>query len=766
VALDSIDGFEQIAVRPTDPIGQPNTAGATFQNTSNTYDCAIGGLPFFFAVNDKYPYKRETAQYRKQQIDQQKEPGEQTLTGWWLRSQSSFHYGAGIRYEEPVEGDTVNLRFNKSAGVEVFNLGRVDLLPDTEQLYSSTGTGMIVKGGNDGTNDFALIADGSTLTKVIQGSSPVTVTWGGSGTILDLALDGTNYYVANATGIYEGPLTLSSNGTSVFTHPTSATGTVTRVKMNWVKQRLIAGVNNYLFEITPITSFNVANTQLGAYTQNGMSYTENVAIIGTTAVHNFTIGSLVTVASVGSPYNGTWQVIDVPSPTSVALNIVSTVVAFNPTASGTIVLASNNTTPIYAHTNPAWKWTGICEGPNAIYVSGYNSDSSSVYRLSLDTTGAVPLLNKALTAADMPKGEIILALGAYVGKYMVFGTNKGIRIGTIDTSGFVSSGYVTYGPFTVITQGYDPSSGAYLTPSGTDGYVYDLAFNDRYVYCTVSNYIDNGDGTYSSGLIKLDLGKEVATNQVAWATNLRSPLVSGAYLTATATSAAVYGKTSRLMFAVNGHGVYIQTDLTNSHSSGALCSSGYIQTGQIRYLTLEDKHFKYIKARLTNPITGNIKVSSIDPTGAINDLLLITPDFDITQDIATGLENPLESAGFRFTLYPTSNTLSATTFNGYQLKVVPAVAREREIGIPVLMFDYDLDRYNMGVGYDGRAKDTLFALEAIESVGDVIILQDFTSGETVQGVIESLSFVRMSPPDKRFSGFGGVCMVQFRTVNA
>ena len=286
------NGIKHIAERPVDPVGQPNTVGNTFVNTSNTYDCAIGGLPFFFAVNDKYPYKRETAQYRKQQIDQQKEPGEQTLTGWWLRSQSSFHYGAGIRYEEPVEGDTVNLRFNKSAGVEVFNLGRVDLLPDTELLYSSSSNGLIVKGGNDGTNDFALIADGTTLTKKVQGGSNITVTWGGSTTILDIAVDGSNYYVATATNIYKGPLTLSTSGTSIFTIPTTNTGSVTKVKLNWVKQRLIAGINNYLFEIVPIVSFNVSATILGAYTANNNSYNSNVAELTTSAPHNFSIGSL------------------------------------------------------------------------------------------------------------------------------------------------------------------------------------------------------------------------------------------------------------------------------------------------------------------------------------------------------------------------------------------------------------------------------------------------------------------------------------------
>jgi len=757
----ALDGFFHIAERPTDPVGQPSTAGNTFVNTSNNFDCAIAGLPFFFGINDKYPYKRETAQYRKQQIDMQKEPGEQTLTGWWLRAQSSFHYGAGIRYEEPVEGDTVNLRFNKSAGVEVFNTGRVDLLPDVELLYSSSGTNIMMEGGNDGTNDFSLIADGSSVYKVTQGSAPTSVTWGGSGAILDIAHDGTYYYVANATGIYKGPLSLGTSGTLVFTHPTANTGTVTNVKMNWVKQRLIAGVNNYLFEITPITSYTVTGTVLGPYSNASMSYTGNVAVITTSGVHNFTVGSLVTITSVGSPYNGTWEVIDVPTPYQVALNIQNANVAPNNSATGSIVLSTNNTTPIYAHTNPAWVWTGVCEGPNAIYTSGYVGDVSSVYRLSLDTTGAVPLLNKALTAADMPRGEIILSLGSYVGKYMVFGTNRGVRVGTIDTSGFVSSGYVTYGPMTVITQGYDPATASYLTPSGTDGWVNYVAFNDRFAYCTVSNYIDNGDGTKSSGLVKLDLGKEVAANQVAYATNLRAP----AGVTGTAQDVAVYGKSNRIMFSVQGKGVYIQTDPTNSHSTGKLVSSGYLQTGQIRYLTLEDKHFKLVKARITSPIVGEVKVSTVDPTLYVNDIVTIDKNFDANQDITMGIDVPLESIGFRFTLFPTSNGLSASTLNGYQLKAVPAVRRERSINVPVLVYDFEQDRYNMALGYEGYAAERLFALENIESNGDVVVLQDFTTNETVQGVIDSLSFVRMSPPDRRFKGFGGICYIQFRTTN-
>ena len=148
----ALDGHFHVSERPVDPIGQPANFGATYVNTSVNYDVAIAGIPFFLAPSKEHPYKRETAQYRKQQIDQQKEPGEQTLTGWWLRSQSSFHYGAGIRYEEPVEGETVGYRFNKSAGVDVFNVGRVTLLPDTainSSITVSTGVKPLLVGGSD-----------------------------------------------------------------------------------------------------------------------------------------------------------------------------------------------------------------------------------------------------------------------------------------------------------------------------------------------------------------------------------------------------------------------------------------------------------------------------------------------------------------------------------------------------------------------------------------------------------------------------------------
>ena len=813
----AIDGFKHIIERPVNPVGTPATSGESYVNTSNSYDVAIAGTPFFLGPSKEYPYKRETAQYRKNQTDTQKEPGEQTLTGWWLRSQSSFHYGAGIRYEEPIQGPEVGMRFNKSAGVDVFNIGKVTLLPDVTKLATALVNAPLMVGGKDTAGvDVVIWSDDGTLYRTTAAGVTTTITWGGTGTILAIAQDGTNYYAANATGIYQGTLA-GGTGTSIFTHPT-AVGTVTSVTLGWAKQRLIAGINNYVYEVQPITTYNITSTKIdGGYN----------ATITTSAAHNFGIGSLITVASVPAtatatittatnaagvvtytavntfavgqsvtitgvtptaynitgkvtsatasnftitdstvtgvytsggtatyaPYNGTWSVIAVPNATSATFFVSTGTTAQAQIGAGTVALASNNNIPIYAHPGATWKWTGICEGPNAIYIAGYIGDSSTVYRLSLDTSGAVPMLTKALTAADMPKGEIIYALGSYIGKYMVFGTSKGIRIGTIDTSGFVSSGYITYGPLTVVTNGYDASSGTNLAGFPCKS----ITFNDRYAYCAVTNYIDT-DGlgtTLKSGLIKIDLSKEIAPNQMAYATHLQVPS------TAEAAAVCLIGTSNKLAIGVTGTGVYFQAT--------TLVSTGYLQTGQIRFFTMEDKHFELVKLRATLPMKGSLSLTVVNSDNSVADIITVDNNFDFTQDI-TGMDTqdvyPKESVALKFTLHAsTGQTVGQEdSFNGYQLKALPAVRRQRIITLPLLCYDFEGDRYNMAVGYEGSAAERLTALENIESGGDVIFMQDFTNDEKVRGVIESITFIRMTPPERRFKGFGGMILLQFRTI--
>ena len=118
---------------------------------------------------------------------------------------------------------------------------------------------------------------------------------------------------------------------------------------------------------------------------------------------------------------------------------------------------------------------------------------------------------------------------------------------------------------------------------------------------------------------------------------------------------------------------------------------------------------------------------------------------------------------FTFTRDSTDTTLGPT-FKGYQVKSTIATPRVRLIRFPVYCFDLETDKYNTTLGYEGRAFDRIKLLESIERTGDVITFQDLSIGESLQATIEQVSFTRMTPPDKRFDGFGGIIEITIRTV--
>jgi hypothetical protein len=126
----------------TDAIPYPlsNPSGSqSYASTGVAYDVAFGGLPFFLTTGDENPYRRVTAQYRKQQVDMSREPGEQTLTGWWLRSQSTFHLGQGIKFFEPQQDESLRFQYTYSKGCNVWEKGQVTLLKDVDTTHLTTG---------------------------------------------------------------------------------------------------------------------------------------------------------------------------------------------------------------------------------------------------------------------------------------------------------------------------------------------------------------------------------------------------------------------------------------------------------------------------------------------------------------------------------------------------------------------------------------------------------------------------------------------------
>lgn len=114
-----------------------------YDPTTYKYDFAIGGMPFVSAITDNTPYRRQTAEFRSQRVDQLRDPGEQSLSGsgYWIRSQSSFHLGAGCIYQEPIIGslDEARFRFSSSIGINPWTPGKISLLKKTTAQEGCTG---------------------------------------------------------------------------------------------------------------------------------------------------------------------------------------------------------------------------------------------------------------------------------------------------------------------------------------------------------------------------------------------------------------------------------------------------------------------------------------------------------------------------------------------------------------------------------------------------------------------------------------------------
>jgi hypothetical protein len=227
--------------------GRPASSGsASYALSGVKYDYAIGGLPFQSAITDDKPFSVALAPIRKEQFDNNKEPGEQSLDGWWRRSQSTFIGGEGMLYQDPDQVGAANLQnrhaiqYGHSVGLNPWTNGQLSLLRSTtNRIADASGNPHLVLGWNDG-SDHYWSAVGSAL-KADTGSAVTTITWGGSGTIKSLTSDGTNYYAADATGIYKG----AGAGAGALAWNTGNANVVAR----WVKGRLMAGIGPSVYEL-------------------------------------------------------------------------------------------------------------------------------------------------------------------------------------------------------------------------------------------------------------------------------------------------------------------------------------------------------------------------------------------------------------------------------------------------------------------------------------------------------------------------------------
>jgi hypothetical protein len=632
---------------------------SSYSGSTVAYDIAIGGQPFFLETSDESPYRRVTAKYRKDQLDTTREPGEQTLTGWWIRSQSTFHLGQGIKFFEPAQDEGLRFQYKYSKGCDIWSKGQVTLLKDVTSSNTTTGTintnlrpYQYARSIRWSSIDGILLHDDYTIRKISVGGTPTAFQTNVSGTdatIFSVCDDGVYaYWITNSspTGdlrLYKKLLTDSTSTSPTLMFTTAGT-TVTNAVIEFTKERLVAAINNKVYEIA-------------------------------------------TTASV------------LPS-------------------------------PVYTHPNQNIIFTSITSSGAAIYLAAYSGIQSNILKFTLETTGAMPTLSSAITAAELPVGEKVFRVAYYLG-YVAIGTSKGLRIASVSDA----NGSLAYGPLLF----------------ESEQAVYDVAFRDRYLWCTT-----NVDG--NPGVTRVDLGQQVGTNLVfAYAWDLYKPSVTGRLTTA----CAFNGNTTQLTFTTNyvatAGAVYIE-------EASTLVPTATLETGFIRYNTLENKIFKTLTPRF-DTTNGGITIYSVQADNTETTLGSFPQGSSLNVIGIAYPATPQQYLGFKFDFTrDVDDSTLGPKFTGYQVNTLPSIPRQRMIQYPAMCYDFEMDKFNNQAGYDGAAYARQQTLEQIEDIGDTVLIQDFRSGETYLGLIEEQDFINKTPTDKRYSGYGGVLLITIRKV--
>jgi hypothetical protein len=640
-----------------EPLGSPLLGVPNFSAAgpdSMGWDCSIAGLNFLFATSEEHRFKRETAQFRRERIDNERDPGEQSLdSGLWIRSQSSWHYGAGLSSAEPLEVNSSEARFrySQSGGVDPWIPGELKLLNSASSIYSASATGMQVQGIQSGV--LFGESDGE-FTYIQNDGTSASVNWGGAGGLNSFTDTGEVYLVTDSAGIWKGTLP-SGNGAKIYNKHYS---TVRYNLIRWVKSRAFYAENQGIWELTNLSPSS---------------------------------------ATIGSPF--------------------------------------------YAHPNAGWTWTDFADGPAAIYASGYSLEVSQIYRITVGVTNTTVTLNQPVVVAEMPRGEDVLSMYSYIGSFLVIGTTAGVRIATISDDGSLN-----VGPLIVDAAPVDDA----------------VAFGS-YVYVTVRDKGEAGNRVNRPGLYRINLGQNLNQNplEFAYAADLVIPFED---FDGVCTSVTVSG--DKLWFAVTGtvnSGVYRQSDL--------FVDEGWLETGRIRLGTLEKKAWRDLRmlsqAAIQGDITGYASISGVGSPSTWTQVATTNLDVpDVVGSLTPVAPAAASDLYLAFRLRTNQSCSCSAKLIGYQVRAVPSPRRNELIEVPVLLFDFEIDKTGARYGAQGNAWARFQALKQLEQEGRMILWRDFTTGEVSEGYVEGVFLHRIGQPSRGKQGTsgGGVCRVVIRLV--
>ena len=650
--------------------------GTSFQPTDVSYDLSIDNIPFILKIDNQNPYRRETAQYKKDQFDNSAEPGEQSLTGWWVRSQTSWHNGAGIEFYEPgTDYQHVSHRFYDSRGVDIWTVGELRLHKDVFHAYTGA-TGINAATGNDGTNDVLVSGDGNGILKKITLSGNSSAS--------------TANYVHTATSYPQG----HSGSDFPFTSVTTSGGKYYATCSGAIHRGTVGTLDSDV----------VFARHSGGDTNAFVKYAKGFVFFGENNI----------------------------------LNLLDTTQGDTNAHSG--ALPAGKQYDSRTHIDSGFVWNDIAGGTTHIYASGNSGNNGEIFKIPFDGAptstnngSLLPDLSSSTVTATLPDGETIKAIHYYLG-YLAVGTNKGVRICQVN-----QDGDLIVGPLLIETS---------YSVNG---------FTERGSYLYAATKVLEGANT-NGILIRIDLSQQFDDGTFAYAYDLEyqsSPDGDSSDCT------EVYNLNDRLVMVIeeDAPAGELQVEHTTNYRD-----SGWLQTGKIRYATVEPKFFKYLQTRGLIASGDTIAVQTIDSAG--NEYDIITLDA-VSMGQNVGLNQPVggqEFIAIKYTLNNGSPVTDYPVLQSYQLKAIPGVPRQRMYQYPLSCYDIEMDKYNSQFGYIGRAYDVVGRLEELEILGDFVAIQDFRTGEAYQGVIEEVRFTNESSPDKDSNGFGGLMLVTVRKL--
>lgn len=624
---------------PYEISGRGSGAQGQYIPTDLDYDYAIGGLPFVSAIKDEFPYTERMAPIRKEQFDNFAEPGEQSLEGWWLRSQSTFTGGAGVLYQDPDTDNQFNYRFADSLGVDPWTSGNLKLLRRSPQVTSTAVAVVLAQGYVDpaGVDSYWLVQNNDLTKQTDVGGTNISI---GGTNILDITSTGATYIIARTNGVWKGLDTAA---------PTQLyTDALTNPVIEFVKDRLI------------IT--NTVNVYQG----------------------------VLTAAAVALP------------------------------------------APSYSHPDPSWRWRSITDGPTAVYIAGDSGTTSQIHKFSVIDNAGVPQFKWAGVTATMPSGEIISTIYSYVESFVGIATNKGFRVGEIDSNGDLS-----YGPL------------IFEVASGARG----IVGNDRFMWVGTGDAHDGESGLYRVDLGNVTQEQTTRTVRYAYARDIYAENSQG-----NVTSVTMFGASNRRVFTITALGSY-------KEAATELLPTGYLSTGRIRFNTEEPKLYKFFSIRTPSPLSGTVSVSVLpEGGGEIPYITYSGTSSSGTKDVATPQPiGPQNWLAVKFTLGRDANPALGGVLNGWQIKALPGSIRQRIITVPVLLYDNEKDRAYQSYGYDGFARERLESFKSLARSGDTFLFQELADNLTTEVVIDDWEFRQDGPPAPA-GALGGVLTMVLRTV--